>query len=149
MTRARTLVVLATMICLALPAFTAQAQASPTQDMVNRINAKRASHGLAPLRLSASLSRTSKAYSSRMMRSGYFGHQARIQASRRFRRLGEVLEYRRGYRAAVRATLRDWLNSPQHRGVLMSASFKYIGAGLTRGHFRGRRATIWVAQVGR
>ncbi len=149
MTRARTLVVLATIFCLALPAFAAQAQASPTQDIVNRINAKRAAHGLAPLRISSSLSRSSKAYSSRMMRTGYFGHQARIQASRRFRRLGEVLEYRRGYRAAVRATLRDWLNSPQHRGVIMSASFKYIGAGLTRGHFHGRRATIWVAQLGR
>jgi uncharacterized protein YkwD len=149
MTRARTLVVLAAIFCFALPALPAEAQASPTQDMVNRINGKRAAHGLAPLRLSSSLTRSSQAYSSRMMRTGYFGHQSRIQASRRFHRLGEVLEYRRGYRAAVASTLRDWLNSPGHRAVIMSASFKYIGAGLTRGHFHGRRATIWAAQLGR
>jgi uncharacterized protein YkwD len=141
--------VLAAMFCLALPALPAQAQASPTQDMVSRINAIRASHGLQSLRVSSSLTSSSKAYSSRMMRTDYFGHQARIQASRRFRSLGEVLEYRRGYRAAVGSTLRDWLNSPAHRAVIMSASFRYIGAGLTRGDFRGRRATIWVAQLGR
>jgi uncharacterized protein YkwD len=149
LTRARTLIVLATIFCFALPAFPAQAEATPTQDMVNRINAKRAARGLQPLRLSGSLTRTSKAYSARMMRSGYFGHLSRIQASSRFSSLGEVLEYRRGYRAAVTSTLRDWLNSPGHRAVIMSASFKYIGAGLTRGRFHGRRATIWVAQLGR
>jgi uncharacterized protein YkwD len=149
MTRARTLVVLAAVTCLAMPAFAAQAQASPTQDMISRINAVRASHGLQPLHVSGSLTRSSQRYSARMMRTGYFGHQSRIQASRRFHRLGEVLDWRRGYRAQVRAALRDWLNSPGHRSVILSASFKYIGAGLTHGRFHGRRATIWAAQLGR
>jgi uncharacterized protein YkwD len=132
-----------------MPAFAAEAQATPTQDLITRINAVRASHGLQPLQVSASLTRSSQSYSARMMRTGYFGHQARIQASRRFHRLGEVLEWRRGYRAGVRATVNDWLNSPGHRAVILSASFKYIGAGLSHGRFHGRRATIWAAQLGR
>ena len=149
MTRARTLVVLAALVCLALPTAPAQAKKSNSRALIAKINQVRAAHGLKQLRINKSLSRSSTRYSRRMMRSGFFGHQGRIQASRRFRRLGEVLEWRRGHRAGVRATVRDWLNSPGHRAVILSPSFRYIGAGLTRGNFRGRRAGIWVAQVGR
>ena len=149
MTRARTFVVLAALFCLALPAVPAQAKTSQSRSLVNAINFHRAANGVKPLKVSRSLSRSSRSYSRRMMRSGYFGHLARIQASRRFKRLGEVLEWRRGHKPGVRATVRDWLNSPGHRAVILSPSFKYIGAGLTRGKFRGRRAGIWVAQLGR
>jgi uncharacterized protein YkwD len=136
-------------MCLALPAIPAQAKASPTTSLINKINQVRAAHGLKALRTNRSLCRTSQRYSRRMMQTGYFGHQARIQASRRFKRLGEVLEWRRGHKPAVRGTVGDWLNSPGHRSVILSPSFRYIGAGLTRGKFRGRRAGIWVAQLGR
>jgi uncharacterized protein YkwD len=117
--------------------------------LIGKINQVRAAHGLKKLRISKSLSRSSTRYSHRLMATGYFGHASRIQASRRFRRLGEVLEWRRGHRPGVRSTLRDWLNSPGHRSVILSPGFRYIGAGLARGRFRGRRAGIWVAQLGR
>ena len=149
MTRARTLVVLVALFCLALPAVPAQAKTSNTKKLVNKINSVRAAHGVKPLKMNRSLNRSSKRYSGRMMRGGFFGHMGRIQASRRFKRLGEVLEWRRGHRPGVSATVRDWLNSPGHRAVILSPSFRYIGAGLTRGKFRGRRAGIWVAQLGR
>ena len=149
MTRARTLVVLAALFCLALPAVPAQAKTSNSRSLVNAINFVRVTNGVKPLRVNRSLSRSSKRYSNRMMRTGYFGHASRIQASRRFRRLGEVLEWRRGHKPGVRATVRDWMRSPGHRAVILSPSFRYIGAGLSRGKFRGRRASIWVAQLGR
>ena len=149
MTRARTLAVLVAAACLT-SLFAAPAQAaSPARQMVKSINKVRAAHGIRPLKISRSLSRSSTRYSRRMMRAGYFGHMNRIQASSRFRSLGEVLEYRRGHRPGVRATLNDWLRSPAHRWVILNPGFRYIGAGFTRGRFRGRRATLWAAHLGR
>jgi uncharacterized protein YkwD len=83
------------------------------------------------------------------MHNGYFGHDSRIHASRRFRTLGEILEYRRGMRPAVRATLIDWMNSPPHRSVILNGTFRFVGAGFSRGNFHGARSTIWAMHFGR
>jgi len=40
-----------------------------------------------------------------MMKAHYFGHSGRIQASRRFRTLGEILEMHRGYAKRTSAAL--------------------------------------------
>jgi uncharacterized protein YkwD len=42
-----------------------------------------------------------------------------------------------------------WLRSPSHRAVILTRSMNLVGAGMVRGRFRGRRATIWVVQTGR
>ena len=103
MTRARTLVVLVALFCLALPAVPAQAKTSNARVLIGKINQVRAAHGLKQLRINKSLSRSSTRYSRRLMATGYFGHMSRIQASRRFSRLGEVLEWRRGHRPGISA----------------------------------------------
>lgn len=122
---------------------------SPSTALVRKINDFRKAHGRPPLRVSGSLRRTARAYSRTMMRRDYFGHAARITASRRlFRRVGEVIELHGGGHARARLALLRWRRSHSHRALLLSRSFRWIGAGRAAGGFRGRTATIWVVQLG-
>ena len=123
--------------------------ASPAGAMVREVNRLRARNGLRPLRLSRSLTRSSSRYARHLMRSRRFGHSSRVRASRRFRALGEVLELHWGWGAGARRAVARWRRSGYHRSVLLSRRFREIGAGLARGRFGRRRASIWVVQVGR
>jgi uncharacterized protein YkwD len=147
MSRVRIAVLFAVLVtALAIPA--GASANSRTMEMLAAVNAARAHYGLPALHYSRSLAHSAHSYSRRMMSSGYFGHDSRIHASRRYRTLGEILDYRRGMRPAVRATLRDWLNSPEHRSIIMSRGFTSAGAGYVRGRFRGVRSTLWTMHFG-
>jgi uncharacterized protein YkwD len=148
MSRVRTAALLICVLATAL-ALPGGASASKSIDMLNAVNMVRAQHGLPAVHYSRTLAHSAHSYSATLMRTGYFGHDSRIHASRRFRTLGEILEWRRGLRPAVWATLRDWMNSPPHRAVILDGEFRYAGAGYVRGRFHGRRATIWAMHFGR
>jgi uncharacterized protein YkwD len=124
----------------------AQAAADP---MVGKINRARRRHGLRRLRVSRSLTRSSRRFGRHLMRTDRFGHDSHIWASRRFRYKGEVLGFQSGWRARRSSMIRGWMRSPAHRGVLLSGRYRLVGAAAVRGRFGGRRATIWVAQVAR
>lgn len=146
MARVRTAAVLAVLACLlAVPAI---ASASPVTTMVAKINAYREQHGLRALRISGSLMHSASAYSSYMMGAGYFGHLPKIQASNKFRTLGEIIEWHRGTHPADRLTFNDWINSGEHRAIILYPNFRYIGGGFTEGRFRGMRSTIWCMHFG-
>ena len=149
MTRLRMLVLAAVLIAsLLVPAGTAAAD-SPTAKMIRKVNAYRQHRGLRPLHQSRSLNHSSHRYAGQMMHSGYFGHQSRIRASGRFKRLGEIIEMHRGHRSDIRGALRAWINSPGHNSILLDGNFSYVGAGMVEGRFHGRRATMWVMHFGR
>jgi uncharacterized protein YkwD len=117
--------------------------------MVASINKVRARHGLPPLRTSRSLNRSARRFSRRLMRSGSFGHASRVQASGRFRTLGEALGMHLGRGVGIRSTVRMWLRSPGHRAIVLTRSMRWLGVGLAKGRFHRRRAAIWVLQTGR
>jgi uncharacterized protein YkwD len=147
-TRVRLLLVCALLALLvAYPA--AQAQASPTLDMIAKINDLRHSHGLRTLQVSPSLMHSAHRYSSVMMSRQYFGHASRIQASAKYRRLGEIIEIHRGRRVGISRAFSDWLHSPEHLGVMLDPSFTYAGGGYTAGRFHGSSSTIWVVHFGK
>ena len=149
MTRIRMLFVAAVVIAsLLVPAAPVSAD-SPSAKMVRKLNSYRQHRGVPPLRISRSLNRSSRRYAGSMMSSGYFGHQARIRASSRFKRLGEIIEMHRGLRSDIGGALRSWINSPPHNSILLDGSFKYVGAGKVSGRFKGRRTTMWVMHFGR
>jgi len=145
--RTSVLVVLACAAALLLPA--SPAQANPANAVVGKVNSYRAAHGLPPLRLSGSLSRSSYAYARHLMRSDRFGHSSHIRASSRFRMLGENLAFSWGKRRSARLPLRGWARSAPHRAVLLNRQFRYVGVGRVAGRFGSRRATIWVLHAGR
>ena len=149
MTRARMLVVAAVLIAsLLVPAAPAAAE-SPVAKMIRKVNIYREHRGVPPLRMSRSLNKSSRRYARNMMRSGYFGHSRRIKASRRFKRLGEVIEMHRGRRARVNGAFRAWRRSGSHNAMLLDRNFRWVGAGYKKGRFHGRRTTMWVMHFGR
>lgn len=137
---------------LAMMAVAAGGANAATEDaersVVEGINAVRAQHGLHPLEVAPKLAHSAGRWSKHQLRSGYYGHASSIQTAARFRTLGEVIFLHGGSRPKVRQTVSGWMHSSVHSGILLSASFRYIGAGLARGHFNGRKASIWTVQVG-
>jgi len=125
------------------------AEANPARAVVKKVNQYRAANGLHKLKLSRSLSHSSYAYARRLMRADRFGHSSRIQASGRFRLLGETLAFHWGRRKSARIPVRGWARSAPHRAVLLNGAFRYVGVGRVVGRFGSRRATIWVLHAGR
>ena len=148
MTRVR--ILLACVLVFSIMAFAAaEAHASATFTMIAKINDLRRSHGLRPLQISPSLMHSAERYAHVMMSRQYFGHANRIQASSKYKRLGEILEIHQGRKAGVGTAYRDWLGSPPHLGVILDPSFTYVGGGYTMGRFHGSGETIWVVHFGR
>ena len=116
---------------------------------IEGLNEVRTAQGLAPLRASKALTQSANAYSRRMLVGEFFGHQARIPVASRFRTAGETLAWHTGWQPGAYRTLRQWMNSPPHRAVLLSPAFRLVGMGMERGRLGGRAATIWVAHLGR
>lgn len=132
-------------------AFAGEANAATDQtekSVMDSINAIRADHGLRQLHASPSLADSAGRWSATQMRSDYYGHAARIQASSRFRTLGEVIYLHGGGQPRVGQTVSAWMHSAIHTQILLSPAFRYVGAGRATGDFNGRRTTIWTVQLG-
>ncbi|MEA2399943.1 MAG: hypothetical protein QOK00_346 [Thermoleophilaceae bacterium] len=126
----------------------AAAAASPQGAAIAQLNDIRQAHGLQPLRSSGALERSSSRYARHMIRTDYFGHASRIAVSSQFGHAGETLAMQSGWRADPAQTIADWMNSPGHRAVLLSAGYRWIGMGTARGRIGSRLVTVWVAHVG-
>jgi uncharacterized protein YkwD len=125
------------------------ASAGPAEHRaIDALNDVRRAHGLAALRVSGSLSRSSGQYARKMLRHDFFGHGASIDVAGRFRHAGETLAYHNGWSAQPRQTVARWMHSPGHRAVLLSPSFRWVGMGLARGRLGSSVVTTWVAHVG-
>jgi uncharacterized protein YkwD len=148
MPRFRMLVLCAFAACLLVPTAPAAARGSAEDQMVAKINSYRAKHGLPRVRKSKSLMGSAERYSWKQMRSGYFGHASHIQASGKYRRLGEIIAWTDGTAAQVSYTFRMWLNSSGHHAIIVDRNFRYVGAGRAAGNFKGRKASIWTVQFG-
>jgi uncharacterized protein YkwD len=129
-----------------LPA--APAAASAQQDAIAQLNQIRHASGLGQLRRSGSLNRSATRYAKHMIAADYFGHASRIAASSAFDRVGETLELHSGWKPDASQTIDEWMNSPSHRAVLLSGSYRYVGMGVARGRIGSQLVTVWVAHVG-
>jgi uncharacterized protein YkwD len=115
--------------------------------MVQKVNRVRARHGLRPLRPSGSLDGSSQRFAEHLMAADVLQHRARPSTS--YPTAGEVLALHPGSRGRIGATVAKWMRSPSHRAVLLSRSFREMGAGVSHGRYGRSRATIWVVQVGK
>jgi uncharacterized protein YkwD len=158
----------------ALPVAAAQRAATPNVvtampsldvQIVARINAARAQHGLQRLRLSLRLKSAADFHSYEMARHGFFSHDssngsspwkrlARFYPSAGYRRwqVGEtLLWYSPGVDAA--GAVQDWLTSPEHRTILLTPSFQEVGisalhATAASGYFQSDEVTLITADFG-
>jgi uncharacterized protein YkwD len=116
--------------------------------LVDAVNEVRHRHGLRPLRVSAPLAHSAGRLASVLMEKDLLAHVGGVDLPGRFRARGEALAMHPGWRPRTRRTVRAWMQSSAHRAVLLG-SFRHAGAGMKRGRFGGRLATVWVLHVGR
>lgn len=144
------------------PPIISTATAKPRLDgreraIVRAINRQRAKHGLSNLKSSRRLARAADYHSWEMLDADYFAHESRDGGSfadrvRRYadhRAIGETLAMLGGCgRKAARKVVRMWMNSPGHRAILLSSSFRRVGLGKRSGELDGSRACVVTADFG-
>jgi len=133
--------------------------------LLAQINAFRAAHGLARLRVSGALDAVADGHSAQMARLGYFSHNsangqsfsariAQAYSPRGYRSwsVGENLVWGGPDIGASRA-FRLWLSSPPHRANLLDARWRDVGLGAVHaasapGVYGGGAATIVTTDFG-
>jgi uncharacterized protein YkwD len=127
------------------------------------INAFRAQHGLAKLRVNPKLTAAARAHSSQMARDGYFAHESadgspfwkRVQSfytRTRFWSVGENLLFA-SPTIDPNGALKLWLASPEHRRNLMNPLWREIGVSAVHataapGAYQGMDVTIVTTDFG-
>lgn len=128
------------------------------------INALRRSRGLAPLRLSAALSRAADAHSAAMAKRGFFAHES-ADGTAFWKRVARFYPRRNGSWSVgenllwsspdvdARGALRMWLNSPPHRKILLTPHWREVGLSAVHsasapGVYRGLEVTVLTADFG-
>ena len=135
------------------------------REVLAEVNALRRQHGLVPLRRSSDLAAAASQHSTEMANRGYFGHRSadgssfarRIarfypRAGYRYWSVGENLLYSASPLDAARA-LDMWLNSPDHRRIILRARWREFGLGAVQvasapGVYGGRAVTIVTTDFG-
>ncbi len=120
--------------------------AGPSATVLRMLNAIRATHGVAPLRLDRRLARSARRHSCDMVAHHSFAHESRSGARfsariaragwmRRHRRwtVGENLAWGTGPEADPASIAMAWLQSPPHRDILLERRFRVVGIGVVRG----------------
>jgi uncharacterized protein YkwD len=125
--------------------------------MLCLVNRKRSSYGLRALKLDRKLQKAATRHAKDMVRNHFFAHQrpggpdltARLhRAGWSGHAWGENIAYGCGSMGTPRATLRMWMNSPPHRAILLSGTYRNGGLGVTASAPCGR-GSMWVLDVGR
>jgi len=175
MNRSRFVLSLLAVAALALSISTGASAGDPTRSIqrvapletqvLAKINAIRASHGLHPLSLSTPLSAAAEQHSSQMARLGYFSHDSAGGGSmgnrvghyygsrgHRYWSVGENLLWSSPTIDAG-AALNLWMHSPGHRANLLSREWREIGlsavhADSAPGVYGGSQVTIVTTDFG-
>jgi uncharacterized protein YkwD len=153
------IVVLAALAVATVKVGTAHAATTPARTLLlDRINVVRAEHGLRRVYPSTQLRGAAKSHSLDMLRRNYFAHTSptgstlydRITASGFVNGYtwlgGETLAWGTGTLAGARATVHAWMLSPEHRAILLSSTYRWVGISRECGTYHGyTNACVWTA----
>ncbi len=121
------------------------------------VNKKRAAHGVGALKMDKRLQKAAGRHARDMQKHHYFDHQrpggpdltARLHRAGWYGHAwGENIAYGCGSSGTPRSTVRMWMNSPPHRSIMLSGTYRQGGIGMTDSAPCGRGA-MWVLDVGR
>jgi len=130
----------------------------PRTVMLEKLNMVRAEYGLGAVRPSLLLRLTAKSHSDDMLVRDYFAHTTPTGGTLYDRIVksgfvagfswegGETLAWGTGVLAKPGYTIKAWLASPEHRAILLSATWTRIGIARACGTFLGHTgACVWTA----
>ena len=138
----------------------AQGPRTDERGVIRAINLQRVANGLAPVRPSRSLAALARSHSASMVAHRRFGHGAfarRIARSSWARRhtnwtAGEALAWGTGVRATPDAIVAAWMQSPEHRRIVLDVRFHVVGVGAVKGvpvgGAQGRYGRTYTADFG-
>jgi uncharacterized protein YkwD len=121
------------------------------------VNRKRAANGLSALKVDRRIQRAAGRHARDMAKHDYFAHQrpggpdltTRLhRAGWHGKAWGENIAYGCGPLASPKATLRAWMNSPPHRAILLSSTYRHGGVGVV-GSAPCGSGGMWVLDLGR
>ena len=136
------MLVAAALMTLVLGAASPPAQAGTRRHMIRAINHVRAWSHRRHVYFSRRLSRGATSWARHLMRRNVLAHSSRAVSHGE----GEIIEWHTGRRARVGGTVTEWLDSPEHRQVMLAYRYDRAGAGRAVGWMGGRRCTIWVVR---
>jgi uncharacterized protein YkwD len=158
----RLIVVTATLLLAAwLGTASARAATPPWSPLFRAINTVRRTHGLRPVVASPRLHWAARHHSADMLVHQYFSHTSpwgstlyhRIVSSG-FRtygywEAGETLAWGTGFDSTPAGVVQMWMHSPEHRAILLSPLFRFVGLGRAHGSFKAHaNAVVWTADWG-
>lgn len=110
--------------------------------LVREVNKVRVDHGLRPLRAAPRLRTAARSHTKAMLDFGFFGHESldgttvgerikRYYSNRGWRSwsVGEALMAAQGSTTESTIVVTAWMNSPPHREILLSPSWRDVGIG--------------------
>jgi uncharacterized protein YkwD len=161
MSRRLIVLVLSALLATCLGSASARAATGHWYPLFQAINKVRRNHGLRPVAPSPSLHWAARHHSSDMLTRDYFGHTSptgstlydRIMSSgfRTFGywQAGETLAWGTGSLGTPAAVVTAWMHSPEHRAIVLSPLFRFVGIGRAQGRFLGHAgAEVWTADWG-
>jgi uncharacterized protein YkwD len=140
----------AVVLVLAVLALCAEASAAETEQsrMIEAINSARSNDGLPPLRTARTLDRSAGAFARWLLKHETLTHRPEV-STRAYPHRGEALAMHYTLKPGIGSTIRSWLGSPIHHGLVMTRSMNMVGVGYASGRLHGRPRTVWVLQVAR
>jgi uncharacterized protein YkwD len=150
-TIARSLLV--TLVVLAVPSAGQAAkvsyQADSEQQVLMLLNQIRQRHALGSLVLSTPLRSAARAHSADMLQNGYFDHDSpgerwdtRIARYVRSVVIGENIAWGTGSYGSPEGLVDQWMRSPPHRRVILTAGLHRVGLGIATGTFGGTPGAV-------
>ena len=113
------------------------------------LNQIRADHDLAPLAASDQLRDAARAHSTDMLEHGYFGHDGpketwavRIAHYLKSPMTSENIAWGNGSYGTPQGIVSQWMRSPSHRAVILTAGLHRVGLGLAFGTYQGNRGAV-------
>ena len=145
---------LATIALLAVPAL-AQAQSKASklaggeQQVLVLLNTIRQQHGLTPFSANAQLRNAARFHSSDMLQKDYFDHDsptqawdARVRSYLKAPIVGEDLAWGAGSSGTPEGIVSQWMHSPVHRAIILTAGLHRVGIGFATGTFSGTPGAV-------
>ena len=145
---------------------TMERRAALEANVVREMNRIRAARGLDPLRAAPSLRSAARSHSQAMLAHGFFSHDSAdgTAFSERIRRfysnagyarwsVGEALMATQGRFVDAEAVVTAWLESPSHRTIILSPTWRDTGIGVlyapsAPANFGGAEAVVVTADFG-
>jgi uncharacterized protein YkwD len=124
-------------------------QATSEQRVIVLLNEIRRQHGLGDFKASAPLRTAARFHSADMLQKGYFEHDSQNEAwdarVARFLQsplVGENIAWGTGSTGSAAGIVSQWMHSPPHRAIILTAGLHRVGLGLASGTFDGTPGAV-------